>query len=223
MSVTEGITVRRTTAAQHVADEIATRILRGLVTPGVRLRESAIATDLGIARNTVREAVRMLELRGLVRYEVNRGAVVISPTPDELESLYVARAELEVAAVSRPRDAEALARVRTAMDALREAAVTHDPEVIVERDLAFHAALVSMLGSRRIDAFYAHMTQELRVYLMVLSMSDREYEDSDAVVAEHEGILEALDAGDTARAASEVRHHVAVNAARLAEILAARG
>ncbi|HEY2220991.1 GntR family transcriptional regulator [Actinomycetospora sp.] len=217
--LTAGMTVRRTTTAQQVADGLAERILDGRIAPGARLRESAIATDLKIARPTVREAVRMLELRGLVRYEVNRGAVVISPTPQELATLYAARAELEVAAVASPRPPEAIARVRAALEDLSRAAATHDPELIVERDLAFHAALVGMLGARRLDDFYAQLTQELRVYLLVLSVSDREYEHSDAVVAEHSAIVEALDSGDPDHAAAVVRHHVEANAARLTEIL----
>ena len=217
--LTSGMTVRRTTTAQQVADGLAERILDGRIAPGARLRESAIAADLGIARPTVREAVRMLELRGLVRYEVNRGAVVISPTPEDLASLYAARAELEVAAVGSPRPPEARERVRAALEDLRRAAETHDPEHIVERDLAFHAALVGMLGVGRIDDFYAQLTQELRVYLLVLSVSDREYERSEAVVAEHTAIVDALESGDPTRAAAVVRHHVEANAARLTEIL----
>lgn len=213
------MTVRRTTTAQQVADGLAERILDGRIAPGTRLRESAIATDLGVARPTVREAVRGLELRGLVHYEVNRGAVVISPTPEELASLYAARAELEVAAVSSPRAPDSLGPVRAALEDLRAAATTHDPELIVERDLAFHSAMVGMLGVRRLDDFYRQLTQELRVYLLVLSMSDREYEHSQAVVAEHTEIVDALESGDGARAAAVVRHHVEANAARLTEIL----
>jgi DNA-binding GntR family transcriptional regulator len=222
VSLTDGMTVRRTTAAQHVADGLAQRILTGGIGPGDRLRESAVAHDLGIARNTVREAVRMLEQRGLVRYEVNRGAVVISPTADGLDDLYRARAELEVAAVAAPHDPAGIAAVRAALDALRDAASTHDPQLIVERDLAFHASVVALLGSRRIDEFFAHLIDELRYYLMVLSMSDREYEHSAVVVAEHEEILRALEAGEPGAAAVAVRRHITVNGDRLKEILAAR-
>ena len=101
MSALDGMVLRRLTTAQQVADGLSERILAGAFGPGDRLRESAIATELGVARNTVREAVRILELSGLVRYEVGRGAVVISPTPENVEALYTARERLETAAVSR--------------------------------------------------------------------------------------------------------------------------
>ena len=86
MSALDGMVVRRSTTAQQVADGLSDRILAGAFPPGDRLRESAIAAELKVARNTVREAVRILELSGLVRYEVNRGAVVISPTAQSVDS-----------------------------------------------------------------------------------------------------------------------------------------
>ena len=110
-----------------------------------------------MARNTVREAVRILELSGLVRYEVNRGAVVISPTPEKVEALYTARERLETAAVSRPaaesarRDEEGLRRARRGGGLARRAGGSSS------MDLAFHSAIVAMLRSSRLDEFYAEL------------------------------------------------------------------
>jgi len=73
MPALDGIVLRPSTTAQQVADRLSERILDGAFGPGDRLRESALATKLRVARNTAREAVRILELGGLVRYEVNRG------------------------------------------------------------------------------------------------------------------------------------------------------
>jgi DNA-binding GntR family transcriptional regulator len=219
MADLEGLVLRRTTTAQQVADALSTRILAGGFSPGSRLRESAIAGELGIARNTVREAVRILELGGLVRYEVNRGAVVISPTPEKVDALYTARHRLEAAAVShRPTDRD-LTRLQDAFDRLVDVAPTHDAREIVPADLDFHAAIVAMLGSVRIDEFFADLTNELRYYLMVLSVADREYEKPEEVVAEHRRILDAVVSGDPAAAVEAVTAHIQVNAARVQEIL----
>jgi len=222
MSALDGLVVRPSTTAQQVADGLSERILAGAFGPGDRLRESAIAAELGVARNTIREAVRILELSGLVRYKVNRGAVVISPTPENVEALYDARERLESAAVARAPGPEQLAAITEAFDALVGAAGSHDARQIVEHDLAFHSAIVALLDSSRLDEFYAELTQELRFYLMVLSVEDREFEQPGVVVAEHEAILLAIRSGDADRAVAEVRTHIGTNARRLKEILAER-
>ena len=222
MTALDGLVLHRATTAQQVAGALSERILAGAFAPGDRLRESAIASQLGIARNTVREAVRILELGGLVRYEVNRGAVVISPTPEKVEALYTARERLETAAVGRALTAAHLARITDAYDALAAAADSRDVNLIVERDLAFHAALVSALDSSRLDAFYAELTRELRFYLTVLSVEDREYDNPQHLLGEHEAIISALRDGDPARAVAEVRTHIETNAGRLKQILTER-
>lgn len=217
-----GITVTRTTAAQQVAAGLSERIMVGHFAPGSRLRESAIAAELGVARNTVREAVRILELGGLVRHEVNRGAVVISPTTESVRALYRARIELEAAAVRTPLAEHELTLLRRALAHLEETARTRGVRATIEADLEFHAAIVRMLGSRRIDEFYAGLTTELRFYLTVLSVEDREYDDPEAIISEHRAILTAIESGDPDRAAGALRAHVDENADRICEILRER-
>jgi DNA-binding GntR family transcriptional regulator len=117
--------------------------------------------------------------------------------------LYTARERLETAAVSRVPTSEQLAAISEAFDALVQTADTQDARRIVEKDLAFHTAIVALLDSTRIDEFYAELTRELRFYLMVLSVEDREFESPDVLLAEHEAILAAIRSEDRARA---VRH-----------------
>ncbi|MFD9703074.1 GntR family transcriptional regulator [Lentzea sp. NPDC059081] len=213
MSALEGLEVRRTTTAQQLADGLSERIMAGAFGPGDRLRESAIAAELGVARNTIREAVRILELTGLVRYEVNRGAVVIAPTREKVEALYTARERLETAAIARTPRPEQLEAITTAFEELEQAARTGVG--IVDRDLAFHQAIVALLDSSRLDEFFASLTQELRFYLTVLSKSETPEE----VVAEHRLILDAIRLGDRDRAVAEIRAHVEASVERLNELL----
>jgi DNA-binding GntR family transcriptional regulator len=221
MTALDGLVARRTTTAQQIADGLSQRILAGAFRPGERLRESAIAAELGIARNTVREAVRLLEHGGLVRFKVNRGAVIISPTPETVAELYTARQRLETAALAAPLSGARLAVVEESYSRLATAAASHERADIVAADLAFHAAIVAALGSSRIDAFYAGLTRELRFYLMALSAHEREYENPRKVVSEHEPLMEAVRAGDARRAQREADHHIETNAERVQRILAA--
>ncbi|MFS8100950.1 GntR family transcriptional regulator [Lentzea alba] len=214
MSALDGLEVRRTTTAQQLADGLSERILAGAFGPGDRLRESAIAAELGVARNTIREAVRILELTGLVRYEVNRGAVVIAPTPEIVEALYTARERLETAAVARTPRPEQLEAITEAFNQLKHAAETGDLNKIVDRDLAFHQAVVKLLDSTRLDEFYAAMTKELRFYLTVLSKE----ETPDEVVREHQVILDAIRSGDRDKAVAEIRAHIDASVQRLKDL-----
>jgi DNA-binding GntR family transcriptional regulator len=222
MTALPRIVLKRSTTAQQVADGLSEQIMAGAFSAGDRLRESALATELGVARNTMREAVRILELSGLVRYEVNRGAVVISPTPEKVDALYTAREVLETTAAARVPTPDQLAVIVATYEEFVAVTASVKATLIVEKDLAFHAAIVAMLGSSRIDSFYAELTRELRFYLMVLSVQDREYENSVTVRAEHQVIVDAIRSRDPDRAVAEVRAHIYNNAARLKEILAGR-
>ena len=106
--------------------------------------------------------------------------------------------------------------ITAAFDDLVAAARTGDLREIVDRDLAFHQAIVALLDSTRLDDFFAAMTKELRFYLTVLSKS----ETPDEVVADHRRILDAIRAGDRDRAVAEIRSHVDTSVQRLVRMLA---
>lgn len=218
LAVTD-IVIRKTTAAQQVADGLSDLILSGRVTPGQRLREAAIAAELGVARNTVREAIRQLEFAGLVKIEVNRGVVAISPTRESLSSLYSARMILESSAVEHLTDKDAVGRVRRTYDAFIASVSSRDVSTIVRNDLAFHSAIVSLLNSPRIDEFYAHLCRELRFYLVYLSVKDSQFVQTAGVLDEHQPIMDAIESGDVERAKREVKNHVQNNERRVASLI----
>jgi DNA-binding GntR family transcriptional regulator len=222
MNPVENLTLRRTSTAQQVADGLSDAIMRGEMPPGAPIRESAIAASLGISRNTVREAVRMLEAGGLVRHTMHHGAAVVDPSQEDLDELYRARIALELSAASLPRTPEELAPVRQALQDLMTAYETHDPAVIAEKDLAFHAAIVALLGSKRIDEFYGQLARELRFFLMVLSVEDREYDIQEGVIEEHTSIMAALETGDPAKARAVLYEVLSVNAEKVRAIFAKR-
>ncbi|MEU3504381.1 GntR family transcriptional regulator, partial [Streptomyces hundungensis] len=68
----------RTSTAERVADILRTRIAEGLFPPGERLAEDAIGKALGVSRNTLREAFRLLTHERLLIHELNRGVFVRS-------------------------------------------------------------------------------------------------------------------------------------------------
>jgi DNA-binding GntR family transcriptional regulator len=78
----------------QIADLLGEQISEGLFPPGERLRETELATTYAVSRATVREALRLLETRGLVRIQPQRGAHVTQLSAKEIYDLYAIRASL---------------------------------------------------------------------------------------------------------------------------------
>lgn len=82
-------------ASQRVADILAERILSGNLAPGARIKQDELAEELETSRIPVRDALRMLEARGLVTMRANAGARVTSLTRRDLEVSYEIRERIE--------------------------------------------------------------------------------------------------------------------------------
>jgi len=221
VSILEGLVIRRTTAAQQIADALSDMIVRGELAPGAPLRESALATRLGVSRNTVREAVRILEQGGLVRIEVGRGAVARQLESDDVADLYGVREVLELTAL-REAGIGDLTGVHEALAGLGRAARGGSEHDAVEQDLAFHASIVALLGNRRLDRFFGDVCAELRFFLAVLSHVDEEVKHADELVEQHAAVVRALEDGNRRRAVSLLRDHIRSNARRVTAVLRSR-
>jgi len=78
----------------QISDQIGTSIIEGSFAPGERLRETALANAFAVSRATIREALRLLEQRGLVQIQPQRGAQVTQLSTKELNDLFEVRASL---------------------------------------------------------------------------------------------------------------------------------
>ena len=90
-------------ASLDLAARITAKIDQGELTPGTRLPEVALAEELGVSRNTLREAFRVLMQDGLVDHIPNRGVFVHTFTKSDVEDIYAYRAFIEVAAIRSAR------------------------------------------------------------------------------------------------------------------------
>jgi DNA-binding GntR family transcriptional regulator len=124
----------------RLASTLRARVLSGELPTGARLRQETIASEFGVSRTPVREALRKLQASGLVRLELHRGAVVHAPTPREVREAYEVRAELEGLAAQ-------LAATRIRDDELRR---LHDAQGMFDR--SFRALRVWKMDGRAGDA-----------------------------------------------------------------------
>lgn len=214
------ISLHRKSTAEVVAETLMRMIISGTLRAGEPLRESSLALRLGISRNSLREGIRLLEQSRLVKYEIHRGSVVSTPSIQDLEDLYRTRLHIELAAAACTASDEQLATLREAFEALQLSTQSAEAEPIVAADLALHQAIVDLLGSERISAFYAQLRKELVFYFTVLSYADEEFANPDEpIVARHQEIYDAIAKRDPDTAVALMREHITQNFERLKEVL----
>lgn len=190
-------------AVAQIAESLTEQILSGDIPAGGRLKESVLAQEFGVSRNTVRGALAVLEFQGLSRYWPNRGWVVWRPTQEDLLDVYLTRFYLETSAARTIGPSTDFSRLKVALDALLAALRGDDTREIVERDIAFHAEVVALMGSRRLSEYYERLAQELKYSLFILSTSDA-FGDREEWRREHLDMFFALTSGDPQRASKVI-------------------
>lgn len=183
-------------------------IVHGEFEPGERLMEVTLAKRLGVSRTPVREAMRMLELEGLVVMIPRRGAEVARITAKDLSDALEIRVALEDLAAGlacRRIDDDGRARLRQVCDDFKRAVNSKVIPEIVDADVAFHNAIMDVTNNQRL----INMAQSLReqVYrYRVEYVKDLSYHDK--LVAEHEALMNAILDGDVDKAKEITRKHI---------------
>jgi DNA-binding GntR family transcriptional regulator len=201
--------VSRESTASLIAGQLRDAIMRGSLAPGSQLGEAELATQLGVSRGPLREAMQRLVQEGLLRSERNRGLFVASLEPDDVRDVYTARAAIERAAVSlilrgdHKKAAQALTQVHR--DMVR-AAARGDRAALSDADLRFHEVLVSLSGSPRLARMHGTLLVETRMCLTALQNSSSPAADA---VEEHAELAEGIRRGDEALMMRLIDAHMA--------------
>jgi DNA-binding GntR family transcriptional regulator len=201
--------LRLESTAEQVATALRELIIAGRLAPGTHVREGPIAAQLGVSRNTVREATNILVGQGLMRREIHRGAYVCELEADDIRDLYAVRRLVEVAAL---RELAAgggdLRRLAEAVEALDEAAASGDVRRILDADLNCHHVLVELIGSDRLGTLFDGVETEIRLSLALATPADVE---PAALLEDHRAILGALAAGRLDDAVAVLERHLAAS------------
>lgn len=219
----DALALRRSSTAEQVSELITQMIIDGRLQAGSPLRESKLSDALGVSRNSIREALRLLEQGRLVTYVIHRGAIVNTPSTEQLRDLYEARAVLECGAIKPSIDDDDIAEVRRAYEALEEESRAGDYHKIVAADLSFHRTIVGLHHNERINSFFRGLEKEMFYYFSMLSWVDEQYKRAEETISnEHRGIFEAIASRNFELARGLVKEHIEKNCARLEEILVER-
>ncbi|MEU4696463.1 GntR family transcriptional regulator [Nonomuraea dietziae] len=155
----------RSSTAERVADILRERIIEGLFVPGERLSEEAIGSALGVSRNTLREAFRLLGHERLLDHKLNRGVFVRVLSAADVADLYRMRRVLEGAAVRRCAEAspEALRVIGETVEEAERSASDDRWQDVGTANSRFHQALVALNQSPRLDETMRQLLAELRL------------------------------------------------------------
>lgn len=202
------VTSARPTA---IYESLRAGILDGSEAPGSTLTESRVALRFGVTRPTAKLAIERLVAEGLLRRAAHRAARIPELTRDDIVDLYDTRAIVETAAVealARGGDlpAEALAAHRSLVAHTTDESFAHD-------DIAFHRALVSGAPSARLPRMHALLMGEIE--LCIGQVQAHHLITAAEVAAQHQGILDAVTAGDAERAGVLTRDHITGSRDRL--------
>lgn len=189
-------------AYAKLLDSIRTRELK----PGDRLTEVELAKRLGISRTPVREAMRQLESDGLIAHSPRVGAVVRTLDYAEITELYEMRAVLESTAARFAARAASDVEIAelAAINAEMLAAVS-DVQRLYEANRQFHSVMLSAARNR----FLVRSIESVQKTLLILGPSTmNEGDRAQEAIAEHDVVLAALRAHDSAAAEAAMRAHI---------------
>ncbi|SEK87035.1 GntR family transcriptional regulator [Nonomuraea pusilla] len=158
----------RSSTAERVADILRDRISEGFFRPGQRLSEESISEALGVSRNTLREAFRLLGHERLLDHRLNRGVFVRLPSAEDVADLYRVRRVLEGAAVRRTPTPRQLAVIKEAVLDAERAAALDDWQGVGTANIRFHQAIATLNGSPRLDEAVRQLLAELRLVFHVM-------------------------------------------------------
>lgn len=210
--------INRVSVADQVAALLRQRILEGEFRPGAQFQELPLASSLGVSRNTMREAIRILSLEGLLRRSLHRGAAVSQLSLHDVREIYQLRVMLELPAVlaARRPDADLLQALQKTVAQYEAAVKDRDWARAVNHDLNFHSLLIRFHGNKRLNSFYKNVIGELRVGMVLV---DRSHDNPGALIPVHRRMYQLLSTGKLKQCAAVLEQHLEDSESRLTRVM----
>ena len=183
-------------------------ILKGKLEPGERLMEIQLAERLGVSRTPIREAIRKLELEGLVLMIPRKGAEVAKISEKSLRDVLEVRRSLEELAAElacQRMDAEALRDLEDAQKAFIQAVESGETMTMAEADEHFHDVIYMGTGNTRLVQILINLREQMYRYRLEYI---KDAEKRQILLVEHESILRAIRSRHVAEAKEAVRAHI---------------
>ena len=183
-------------------------ILTGELKPGERLMEIHLADRLGVSRTPIREAIRKLELEGLVTMIPRRGAEVAQISAQNLKDVLEVRQALDALGVELACERikeEGLVQLKEACDHFAEMTKTKDATIITKADVALHDVIIRATGNERLQQMISNLSEQMYRYRFEY-IKDSSYHE--LIIEEHKRIYESIAARNKEQAVKEIQEHI---------------
>ena len=183
-------------------------ILRGELKPGERLMEIQLANKLGVSRTPIREAIRKLELEGLVLMIPRRGAEVAEITEKSLRDVLEVRGALEELAVDLACERiteEDISKLKEAAKEFESTLSNEDVTKITEADVKFHDIIYFATDNQKLIQLLYNLREQMYRYRVEYLKRKEVHE---TLLAEHEHIITCLEARDKLGAKEAICTHI---------------
>lgn len=182
-------------------------IINGDFEGGERVVEADLAELLGVSRQPIRDALRILEIDGLVKLTPYRGAMVTSLTPQDVKQTLEVKAMVEGFAAwksAQSADAEKTAELKSTLKEMKSHIDKNNFKGVLHANLRFHRLMVDNLGNERLSRYYERIDNFIR-RLYTIGLSSRpNWENS---LSEHYQILKSIEKKDATLAEQAARNH----------------
>ena len=183
-------------------------ILKGELEPGERLMEIALAQKLGVSRTPIREAIRKLELEGLVVMVPRKGAEVADITEKDLRDVLEVRTALEELSIElamKNMNDDDCKQLTEANKLFAKDSEGDDLIKIAEADVAFHELIYMATGNKRLIQMINNLREQMYRYRLEYIKDKSTHA---RLVDEHNRIIDAMVKNDVAAAKAAIKLHV---------------
>lgn len=183
-------------------------ILKGELKPGERLMEIQLAQRLGVSRTPIREAIRKLELEGLVTMVPRKGAEVAQITEKSLRDVLEVRGALEELTIQlacTKMNDKILADLNEAHTRFKQAINSKDLTKIAECDVIFHDVIYDATQNEKLIQILNNLREQMYRYRMEYIKDSKTHK---RLIEEHEEIIKMLKTADVDGARKAIRTHI---------------
>lgn len=212
------------TIAEHIAQQLADRILSGDLAPGQRIEEKTVTEQFGVSRTPVRDALRHLAATGLVAIRPHRGVTVVDLEVDQLSDMFEAQAEIEaLCARLSARRMSAIERRKLQMiaDDSERALPDTDHALYSSANEEFHKLIYTGAHNDTLEQIAVNLWNRVAPFRrsIFFKLGNR----MEHSFSEHNAIIEAILAGDETRAQEAMHAHITSSSVNAIDYLLQHG